>query len=172
MSASYIQVAPDSTGKKLQTFENTISANVVEAEAVTLVNSSGAEITALPVTDNSGSLTVDNGGTFAVQAAATLAAETTKVIGTVNVAAGQTIAATNAGTFAVQATANEVPDATATYAPTNATSSAYEASRVIKASAGVLFCVNGYNSKTSAQFIQLHNAASLPSEAAAPVVVF
>lgn len=47
---------------------------------------------------------VKNSGTFAVQAAATLAAETTKVIGTVNVAAGQTIAVTNAGTFAVQAT--------------------------------------------------------------------
>lgn len=47
---------------------------------------------AVPVTDNSGSLTVDNGGTFAVQA--TLAAETTKVIGTINVAAAQTIATT------------------------------------------------------------------------------
>lgn len=33
-----------------------------------------------------------------------LAAETTKVIGTINVAAGQTIAVTNAGTFVVQAT--------------------------------------------------------------------
>jgi hypothetical protein len=43
---------------------------------------------------------VKNAGTFATQA--TLAAETTKVIGTVNVASGQTIAATNAGTFAVQ----------------------------------------------------------------------
>lgn len=38
---------------------------------------------------------------FAVNA--TLSAETTKVIGTVNVAAAQTIATTNAGTFAVQA---------------------------------------------------------------------
>lgn len=43
-----------------------------------------------------------NAGTFAVQAACTLAAETTKVIGTVNIAASQTIATTNAGTFAVQ----------------------------------------------------------------------
>lgn len=34
---------------------------------------------------------------------ATLSAETTKVIGTVNVSAGQTIAVTNAGTFATQA---------------------------------------------------------------------
>ena len=38
-----------------------------------------------------------------VPVAATLTAETTKVIGTVNVAAAQTIAVTNAGTFAVQA---------------------------------------------------------------------
>lgn len=37
-----------------------------------------------------------------VPVAATLAAETTKVIGTINVAAAQTIATTNAGTFAVQ----------------------------------------------------------------------
>ena len=39
---------------------------------------------------------VTNAGTFAVQAAATLAAETTKVIGTVNVAASQTIGVTQA----------------------------------------------------------------------------
>jgi hypothetical protein len=45
---------------------------------------------------------VKNSGTFAVQS--TLSAETTKVIGTVNVAAGQTIATTNSGTFAVQST--------------------------------------------------------------------
>jgi hypothetical protein len=79
-------------------------------------------------------------------------------------------AVTNAGTFAAQT--NEVPDATATYAPTNATSIAYEASRVIKGSAGVLFSVIGYNSKTSTQFIQLHNSTTLPADTAVPVVVF
>lgn len=45
----------------------------------------------VPVSDNSSSLTVDNNGTFAVQA--TLAAETTKVIGTVNISASQTVTA-------------------------------------------------------------------------------
>jgi hypothetical protein len=44
-----------------------------------------------------GTIAVSNAGTFAVQAASTLVAETTKVIGTVNVAVGQTIAVTNAG---------------------------------------------------------------------------
>ncbi len=44
----------------------------------------------LSVDDGAGSLTVDNAGTFAVQA--TLAAETTKIIGTVNIAAAQSVA--------------------------------------------------------------------------------
>lgn len=56
---------------------------------------------------NPASRAVTNAGTFAVQA--TLSAETTKVIGTVNIAAAQTIAVTNAGTFAVQTTLNGVP---------------------------------------------------------------
>lgn len=54
-----------------------------------------------------GHVIADTGSTTAVTgtvtANATLSAETTKVIGTVNVAAAQTIATTNAGTFAVQA---------------------------------------------------------------------
>lgn len=61
------------------------------------------------VTDNSGSLTVDNGGTFAVQA--TLAAETTKVIGTVNIAAAQTLA-TVTTVSAVTAISNALPAGT------------------------------------------------------------
>lgn len=66
----------------------------------------------------------------------------------------------------------ELPDATATYAPTNASTTAYAASLIIKASAGVLFCMNGYNSRTSSQFIQVHNTASLPADAQVPVITF
>ncbi len=49
MADSYIQVAPDGTGKLMQTYLNTISANAVHAEAVCLVDSSGNPITTLNV---------------------------------------------------------------------------------------------------------------------------
>lgn len=54
----------------------------------------------------------------------------------------------------------------------NATSTANEASRVIKAGAGRLFGLTGYNAKTSSQFIQLHNTTSVPSDTAVPVLMF
>jgi hypothetical protein len=71
-----------------------------------------------------------------------------------------TVTATPSGTYAVSIAVGS-----------NATSTAYEASRVIKGSAGNLWKVNGYNSKASAQFIQLHNSATLPADAAVPVYV-
>lgn len=70
-----------------------------------------------------------------------------------------------------------------TDAPTNATASsalangtrvsstAYEASRVLKASAGNLVSLFGYNSG-AAGFIQLFDAATLPADGVAPVATF
>ena len=49
---------------------------------------------------------------------------------------------------------------------------AYEASRVIKASAGRLRVLMGYNSKTSAQFIQVFNSTTVPADATAPIYTF
>lgn len=54
----------------------------------------------------------------------------------------------------------------------NSTSVAYETSRIVKASAGRLWGFSGYNSKASAQFIQVFDSATLPADTAVPVVVF
>jgi hypothetical protein len=56
-------------------------------------------------------------------------------------------------------------------ASSTASTTAYAASLVVKASAGRLFSVNGYNSKASTQFIQVHDAASLPSNSAVPLAI-
>lgn len=54
---------------------------------------------------------------------------------------------------------------------TNAATAAYAASLVVKATSGILYGVSGYNSKASAQFIQLHDAATLPADTAVPTDV-
>lgn len=48
MADAFIQVATDGTGKKMQTYENTVGASSVHAEAVTLVDTSGAPIAGAP----------------------------------------------------------------------------------------------------------------------------
>ena len=52
---------------------------------------------------------------------------------------------------------------------TNSATAAYAASKVIKATPGTLYGMAGYNSKTSTQFIQFHDSASLPADTAVPV---
>ena len=54
---------------------------------------------------------------------------------------------------------------------TRVSSTAYEASHVLKASAGNLITLSGYNSG-GAQFIQLFNSTTVPANGTAPVAVF
>ena len=49
---------------------------------------------------------------------------------------------------------------------------AYEASTIAKATPGTIFSVTGYNSKTSKQFIQLHDSATLPADTAVPKIIW
>lgn len=66
-----------------------------------------------------------------------------------------------------------LPSLTAQTAPQNSTSTAYEASRQVKASPGVLLGLSGYNSKTSTQFILIVDSGSpsVPITGVIPVVV-
>lgn len=53
----------------------------------------------------------------------------------------------------------------------NATTTAYAASIIAKAAPGTLYGLSGYNSKASAQFIQIHNVTTLVADTAVPVVL-
>lgn len=66
-----------------------------------------------------------------------------------------------------------LPSASFGSAPLNSTSIAYEASHLVKASAGVLLGLSGYNSKASTQFILVvdHGAATVPPTGTIPVIV-
>lgn len=53
----------------------------------------------------------------------------------------------------------------------NASTTAYAASLVVKASPGKLLGLSGFNSKASAQWIQIHDATALPANAQVPKVI-
>lgn len=65
-------------------------------------------------------------------------------------------------------TTSLIPEPNIENACANSDSVAYVASQIIKAAPGMLYRLVGYNSKGTAQFIQLHDAAALPADAAVP----
>jgi len=134
----------------LATNTPTLQANSgVDVGDVTINNAAGAS--AVNIQDGGNVITVD--GT--VSANATLSAETTKVIGTVNIAAAQTVATTNAGTFAVQQT---------TYSTSSVTSVAGSASSVqLLASTAGRRGAYFYNDSTAIAYLKLGTTASTSS---------
>ena len=54
----------------------------------------------------------------------------------------------------------------------NSSSVAYVASQIIKATPGTLYRLSVFNSLGSAQWIQLHNSATLPADTAVPVAIY
>lgn len=66
----------------------------------------------------------------------------------------------------------ELPDDGPVFSPANATTTAYAASLMVKEFPGNLYSVVGYNSKTSSQFIQVHDTNMVPDDGAVPSVIF
>jgi len=66
----------------------------------------------------------------------------------------------------------QIPCDRSTCSPLNATTTAYAASLVIKASEGTLYYVSGFNSKNAEQFILFFDSAALPANGAVPKIVY
>ena len=69
MATGFVQVSPDSTGKKLQTFNNTIGADSVHSEAVTWVGTDGLSINPATGTQSSVASSASNVTLLAANAA-------------------------------------------------------------------------------------------------------
>ena len=72
-------------------------------------------------------------------------------------------------TYGPQVDSNGVKTANA---ETLVSSSAAETGHVLKNAAGTLISLVGYNGKTSAQFIQVHNSTTVPAESSVPSYSF
>lgn len=68
-------------------------------------------------------------------------------------------------------TVHKIPSSSSTFAPSAVDSTALEAGHVIKASAGTLYSLSGYNSKTGPQFILIFNSTTVPADTTVPIIV-
>lgn len=87
MANQFVQLAADGAGKKMQTHENTVNAQVVNAQAVVLVDAAGATLATVPTSlgNSTGKTNVGQTGTLASSAATA-----DQVIRTYTVTAGKT----------------------------------------------------------------------------------
>ena len=97
-------------------------------------------------------------------------------VGDVSIGATVPVSGTVTTTLCTSATCSEVvisvPTSTAGNAVTMVATSGYAASVIAKASPGNLYGLFGYNSKSSAQWVQCGNSATLPADTATPLITF
>jgi hypothetical protein len=115
----------------------------VDIGDVTINNAAGAA--AVNIQDGGNTITVD--GT--VSANATLTAETTKVIGTVNVSTGQTI--------------TDVPATTGGLSKFHLVGAATTNQTNVKASAGQVYAITAFNVAATPAYLKFHNTAGTPT---------
>lgn len=113
----------------------------VDIGDVTINNSTGAA--AVNIQDGGNSITVDGSVT------ATLAAETTKVIGTVNVSTGQTI--------------TDVPATTGGLSKFHLVGAATTNATNVKASAGQVYAITAFNIAATPAYLKFHNTSGTPT---------
>ena len=160
----------DSAGSQYMSIVGTPT--IVQSNASNLLATVSGTVTAIQSNASNLLVTASQGGTWnigsinstvniATSGAITVAqSNASNLAATVNIASAQTVQT------------KEIPDATLTYCPSSATTAAYQSNLVVKGSAGVLFFLSGHNSKSSGQFIQVHNFGSLPSDNAVPTIIF
>jgi hypothetical protein len=143
------------TGAATQATLASILAALADPPTATLQTSGNSTLSTL-----NGKVTACNTGAVVVSSSALPSGAATQT----------TLAALDAKVTAVNTGAVVVASGAITTTPvtlTRANTTAYAASLVVKASAGSLHSISGYNSGP-AQFIQVHDAASLPADTAAP----
>ena len=135
MADGYIQVPPDSTGKKIDTSEITVGANTVERHRVNITDPVTASAMA-PVTSSGGMLVTVSSGSITLSSAIAISSGTVTTVDSTSQA------------YSVFMTV---------------TSSAGVQSTSIKASAGVLKGYSIFNTNAAARFFKFYNTASTPA---------